>query len=53
MAESKEVLRDKDKDALMEVRGIIDGVIESGSKDYISALDNIADIIKNNEGGKA
>lgn len=35
---------DNDKDALMEVRGIIDGVIESGSKDYTTALEQISDI---------
>ena len=33
---------DKDKEMLMEVRGIIDGVIESGSKDYKTALEQIA-----------
>ena len=49
MAESKEVLRDKDKDALMEVRGIIDGCIESGSTKYRTALLEIA-ITLNNHG---
>ena len=33
---------DKDKDTLMEVRGIIDGIVESGSKDYKTALNDIA-----------
>ena len=31
----------KDKELLMEVRGIIDGCIESGSTDYKSALEEI------------
>ena len=44
MAESNEEVRDNDKDTLMEVRGIIDGVIESGSTDYKSALEQISDI---------
>ena len=35
-------VRDIDKDTLMEVRGIIDGIVESGSKDYGSALNDIA-----------
>ena len=49
MAESNEEVRDNDKDTLMEVRGIIDGVLESGSDDYKAALNNIAVIIKNYE----
>ena len=34
---------DKDKEVLMEVRGIIDGCIESGSKEYETALLEILD----------
>lgn len=33
---------DVDKEMLMEVRGIIDGCIESGSVDYKTALEEIA-----------
>lgn len=32
---------DKDKEVLMEVRGIIDGVLDSGSTDYVKALGQI------------
>ena len=32
---------DNDKDVLMEVRGIIDGCIESGSTEYAKALQDI------------
>ena len=42
MAKSTEEVRDIDKDTLMEVRGIIDGVLDSGSKDYKIALIDIA-----------
>ena len=35
---------DKDKETLMEIRGIIDGCIESGSKEYKTALEQISDI---------
>ena len=38
---------DKDNDVLMEVRGIIDGCIESGSKDYEGALKEIVVTIGN------
>ena len=37
---------DIDKDTLMEVRGIIDGVLDSGSTDYGTALDSISGIVK-------
>ena len=46
MAESNEEVRDNDKDTLMEVRGIIDGVLDSGSDDYNSALELIATTVK-------
>jgi hypothetical protein len=36
---------DKDKETLMEVRGIIDGIVESGSKEYSSALKQIARLV--------
>ena len=37
-------VRDNDKDTLMDVRGIIDGLLDSGSTDYKSALEEISDI---------
>ena len=50
MAESNKEARDNDKDTLMEVRGIIDGVLDSGSTDYKTALKEILD--KVNEYGE-
>ena len=41
MATKNDAPVDKDRDTLMEVRGIIDGVLESGSTDYKSALAEI------------
>lgn len=38
---------DKDKEVLLDVRGIIDGCIESGSTDYKSALQEIIITIGN------
>lgn len=32
---------DKDKEVLMEVRGIIDGLLDSGSTDYKAACEEI------------
>ena len=32
---------DKDKETLMEVRGIIDGVLDSGSKEYKASCEEI------------
>ena len=42
MATKSDTPVDKEKDTLMEVRGIIDGIVESGSKDYKTALTDIA-----------
>jgi hypothetical protein len=39
----------KDKEVLMEVRGIIDGVLDSGSTDYKAALKEITCLVKNVE----
>ena len=36
---------DKDKDVLMEVRGIIDGCLDSGGKEYKKALQDVAVIV--------
>jgi len=36
------VMTDENKTALLEIRGIIDGVLESGSTDYKTALQEIA-----------
>jgi hypothetical protein len=36
---------DSDKDIMMDVRGIIDGCIDSGSTDYSSALKEIAQLV--------
>ena len=52
MAKSNEEVRDNDKDTLMEVRGIIDGVLDSGSTDYKSALNDISDILINGASDK-
>ena len=41
--------KDKDKEILMEVRGIIDGCIESGSTDYKGALKQIAQLVSGEE----
>ena len=38
MADKNDTPIDKDKEVLMEVRGIIDGVLDSGSTDYKTAL---------------
>ena len=43
MTDKNDTPIDKDKDTLMEVRGIIDGCIESGSKEYAKALQEIVD----------
>ena len=39
---NKELIFDTDKDIFMEVRGIIEGVLDSGSTDYKTALNDIA-----------
>ena len=44
MATKNDTPIDKDKEVLMEVRGIIDGCIESGSTDYKTAVEQISDI---------
>ncbi len=43
--DSTEVVSDTDKEKLMEIRGIIDGVIDSGSTDYNGALQQIHDLM--------
>ena len=45
MATKNDTPIDKDKEVLMDVRGIIDGVIDSGSKEYNSALKQIAQLV--------
>ena len=42
MADKNDTPIDKDKEVLMEVRGIIDGLLDSGSKEYKKALEQIA-----------
>ena len=44
MATKNDTPVDKDKEVLMEVRGIIDGCLDSGSTDYKTALEQISDI---------
>ena len=46
MATKSDAPVDTDKETLMEVRGIIDGCIDSGSKDYESALQGISNLVK-------
>lgn len=45
MATKNEGQVSKDKDTLMEVRGIIDGLLDSGSTNYTAALDDISQVI--------
>ena len=45
MATKNDTPVDKDKETLMEVRGIIDGCIESGSTDYKEAVLQILDTV--------
>ena len=45
--DTAEVVVDTDKDILLDVRGIIDGVLESGCTDYKSALEQIVVTIGN------
>jgi len=46
-SDTVEVVIDNNKDTLMEVRGIIDGVLDSGSTDYKTALEQIVVTIGN------
>ena len=50
MATKNDTPIDKDKDVLMEVRGIIDGCLDSGSKEYKNALSQIARVIDGDTG---
>ena len=43
--DTAEVIVDTDKETLMEVRGIIDGCLDSGSKDYNGALQQIHSLV--------
>jgi len=45
MATKNDTPIDKDKEILMEVRGIIDGCIDSGSTDYKAALEQIVQLV--------
>ena len=45
MATKNDTPIDKDKETLMEVRGIIDGCIESGSKDYKAAIMQVLETV--------
>ncbi len=45
MAEKNDAPIDTDKETLMEVRGIIDGCIESGSTDYKAAIMQVLETV--------